>query len=66
VVALSHSRYARYDAVNIVVELYVVIQTENKMELIKNERDLLEQADNVATLGGVHHYSHFILTDSFA
>jgi len=28
-----------------------MIQTEIKMKFVENERDLLEQADNVATLG---------------
>jgi len=36
--------------VNTVAKLYVAIQTE-KMEFVENERDLLEQADNVAILG---------------
>jgi len=36
--------------VELYVELYVVIQIE-KMKFVENERDLLEQADNVAIFG---------------
>jgi len=36
--------------VNIVIELCVVIQTEKMEVVMEIERDLLEQANNVATL----------------